>query len=230
VIGAATAFVGVLVAVMLALDLDAQVIALLEWVDARGAAAALWFVALMALAVLLLLPGVLLTTGAGFVFGVVEGTTYVVVGTTLGACAAFLLARALAGERADALLSRQPGLSTLRRGLALADARTVLLTRLVPFFPGKLSNYLFGLSAVRLRGFCAATLVGLIPFSLHNVYLGSLASSLLTLERSGSGRTPLEWGVYALGFAATVVAVIYFNRLAQRALADDQALAAEARA
>jgi len=227
-IAAATLFVAALLALMLLLDLDAQVINLLEWIKAQGPAARLWFVVLMAVAVVLLLPGVLLTTGAGFVFGVVEGTVYVVIGTTIGACLAFLAARYLASVHVDGLLRKRQGSLALRRGLANADARTVLLTRLIPFFPGKLSNFLFGLSGVSLRGFGLATLVGLVPFSLHNVYLGSLASSLLTLDRGGAGRTPLEWSIYALGFVATVIAVLYFNRFAQRALSGEDAYSSEA--
>lgn len=54
----------------------------------------------MAAAVVLVLPGVLLTTGAGFVFGVMEGAVYVALGTTLGATLAFLIARYLFGQRA----------------------------------------------------------------------------------------------------------------------------------
>ncbi|MEE4278431.1 MAG: VTT domain-containing protein [Halieaceae bacterium] len=219
-VAVATAFVAALVAVMLAFDIDQQVIALLRWIDQQGPVARLWFVGLMMLAVVLLLPGLLLTTGAGFVFGILEGTVYVVAGTTAGACVAFLAARHLAGGRVLRFLNRRRNLRALRQGLGYADARTVLLTRLVPFFPGKLSNYLFGLSGVSLRGFTAATAVGLVPFSLHNVYLGSLASSLLTLDQAATGRSPLEWSVYVLGFLATVTAVVYFNRMAQRALAD----------
>ena len=41
-------------------------------------------------AAVLLVPGSLLTLGAGFLFGVVEGTIAVSIGSTLGATAAFL--------------------------------------------------------------------------------------------------------------------------------------------
>jgi hypothetical protein len=49
----------------------------------------------MAAVVVLVLPGVLFTTGAGFVFGVVKGSIYVVTGTTLGAVLAFLNSRVI---------------------------------------------------------------------------------------------------------------------------------------
>jgi uncharacterized membrane protein YdjX (TVP38/TMEM64 family) len=94
-----------------------------------------------------------------------------------------------------------------------------MLTRLVPFFPFKLSNYFFGLAPFSLRGFTGGTFVGIIPFSLHNAYLGSVAADVATLGARQVGRTPLEWALYAAGFMATIVLVIYLNRLARRALA-----------
>jgi bacteriorhodopsin len=32
-------------------------------------------------------------------------------------------------------------------------------------------------------------------------------------------RSPLQWAFYGLGFVATIVALLYFNNLARRALA-----------
>ena len=97
--------------------------------------------------------------------------------------------------------------------------KIVLLTRLIPFFPGKLSNFLFGLTNFSFGGFVAGTFLGVIPFSLHNVYLGSLAADLSTLGVRETGRTPLEWTIYGAGFVGTVLAVVFLNRLARRALA-----------
>jgi hypothetical protein len=51
------------------------------------------------------------------------------------------------------------------------------------------------------------------------VYLGSIAADLTTLGARDLDRTPLEWALYGAGFVATVVAVVYLNRLARRALA-----------
>ncbi len=208
-----------IVVVLYALGVHRQVLDLLHWVDRQGAWAAIMFIAIMALAMVLLLPGVLLTTGAGFVFGVVEGTTYVVVGTTLGAAIAFLIARYFLGERAHIYIRNRVGLLAVSREMAPHGWKVVLLTRLIPFFPGKLSNFLFGLTNFSFGGFVAGTFVGVIPFSLHNVYLGSLAADLSTLGARESARTSLEWGIYGAGFVGTVVAVVFFNRLARRALA-----------
>jgi len=127
--------VAAIVGVLVWLDIDEQLLELLRWIDGQGLWAALWFVAIMALVVVCLLPGVLFTTGAGFVFGVVEGTVYVVLGTTLGACLAFLIARYGAGDRARAFIRRHAGLHAVTREMEAHDFQVVLLTRLIPFSP-----------------------------------------------------------------------------------------------
>lgn len=200
-------------------DTDKQVLQLLHWMETRGVWALLWFVLILALVVVLLLPGVLFTTGAGFVFGVAQGTAAVVVGTTLGATLAFLMARYLAGAGARRFMLSNRWLNVINRGVGSHGFRVVLLTRLVPFFPGKLSNYIFGLSDVSLRNFVFASLLGFVPFSLHNVYLGSIAADVATLTSRNTERTPLEWGLYGVGFVASAVLVLYLNRLASRMLA-----------
>lgn len=221
-------FMAVLLATLLLFDTDEQVLQLLQWLETQGLAALLWFVLIMALVVVLLLPGVLFTTGAGFVFGVVEGTVAVVLGTTLGAALAFLLARYCVGDSVRRYVSSNRWLGVVNRGLGSHGFRVVLLTRLVPFFPGKLSNYVFGLSGVSLRDYVLASLLGFIPFSLHNVYLGSIAADIATLGSRNHERTALEWGLYGAGFIASIAIVLYLNRLASRLLA--QELGADTRA
>lgn len=218
-IGASAGLVAIIVGVLYYFNIHEALVDLLRWIDARGNWAALLFTLVMALAVVLLLPGLPLTTGAGFVFGLVEGTLYVVIGTTLGSICAFLIARHLFGQRARAWILAHSKLHTVTDEMAAHDLKVVLLTRLIPFFPGKLSNYFFGLTRFSLRGFALGSLIGFVPFSLHNVYIGSLAASFVMLGEQEFGRTPLEWGIYSLGFIATVVAVVFFNRLARRSLA-----------
>lgn len=211
--------VGLIVGVLYALGVHQQIVELLQWFDEQGAWAALFFVALMVAAMVMLLPGVLLTTGAGFVFGVLEGTLYVVIGTTIGAAMAFLIARHFFGETAHIYIRNRARLSVVTDEMAPHGWKIVLLTRLIPFFPGKVSNYLFGLTSFTFPGFVAGTFLGVIPFSLHNVYLGSLAADLSTLGVRESARTPLEWTIYGAGFLGTILAVVFLNRLAKRALA-----------
>ncbi|MDH5526497.1 MAG: TVP38/TMEM64 family protein [Nitrospirota bacterium] len=218
-IAASVLVVAALVGVLLLFDLDKQIVPLLNRLQGMGAWAPFLFVVLMAGAVLFLLPGVPFTAGAGFVFGVGKGTLCVVLGTTLGATLAFLIARHLFGERARRAILAHPRLHRINRELAPQGWKVVLITRLVPFFPFKLSNYFFGLTSIRLRSFVGGTLLGIIPFSLNSVYLGSIAADLTTLGAGGRERTPLEWGLYGAGFLVAVGVLLYLNRMARRAMA-----------
>lgn len=215
---ASSLFVAVMLGLMYLLGLHKELVVALEWVEQQGPWAAAIFVLLMALVVVFLIPGVLFTTGAGFVFGLLDGTLYVVAGTTLGAAAAFLIARYVFGDRARHYILSHNRLRIISDEFARHDFRVVLLTRLIPFFPGKLSNYVFGLTHFSFRNYVLASAIGFIPFSLHNVYLGSLAADLADLTTGGLNRSPAQWAVYGLGFVATVVAVAYFNRIAQQSL------------
>lgn len=211
-------FTAAVVALLILFDMHRHVLQLLHWLDAQGHVALLLFILIMALVMVLLLPGMLFTTGAGFVFGVVQGSVVVVCGTTVGAVLAFLIARHLCGERAARWLRSREKLGAVSEELATQGWKVVLLTRLLPFFPFKLSNYLFGLTPISLRGFLAGTFIGVIPWSVHNVYLGSIAAELGGMSLHGGDRGVLGWSLYAAGFLVTVVTVIYLNRLARRAL------------
>ncbi len=216
---ASTVFVGLILAMLVYADAQEQVMALLAWIDDQGLYGPLLFTLVMALIVILLVPGVMFTTGAGFAFGVIEGSAVVVLGTTIGATGAFLLARYGLGERAEAWVQHHTRLKAMSNRFASDGWKIVLLTRLVPFFPFKLSNYVFGMTRISLRGFVGGTLIGEIPLSVHNVYLGSLAADLATLDQRPVERTVWEWAFYGAGLVFAVLSVVYLSVWAQRALA-----------
>jgi len=201
-------------------DVHEEVLRLLNWLNALGIWGPLLFILVMILVVVFLLPGVLFTAGAGFMFGVVTGTVCVVVGSTLGATLAFLIARHLFGDRASRFVLDHARLKLASEELTPNGWKIVLLSRLVPFFPFKLSNYFFGLTQFSLRGFMGGTFVGIIPLSLHNVWLGSIAAGITIPEGHIAVRTPVGWALYGGGFLAIVGLVVYLNRLARRALAE----------
>ncbi|SDZ83020.1 TVP38/TMEM64 family protein [Microbulbifer marinus] len=209
--------VSVAVGLLFYFDLDERIIELLQWMEARGWKATLWFILVIALAIVVLAPGVIFTMGAGFVFGVVKGTLLVVAGTVLGATIAFLIARYLFGERPSRWIMSHIKPPTIGEVIRKEGWRMIMLTRLVPLFPFKLSNYFFGLTPVRLRDFVIGNAIGIVPITLHNVYIGSIAADLTTLGQLDE-RTPVQWTFYGIGFVLAVIAVIGLTRMARRAL------------
>lgn len=69
--------------------------------------------------------------------------------------------------------------------------------------------------------FYMGNLFGIVPFTVTNVYLGSIAADLATLGAGRAARSWLDWLVYSVGFVTTVAALVYLVRLAQRNLGTD---------
>ncbi len=192
----------------------------LDWVSGLGPAGAVAFVAIYVLACVFMLPGSILTLGAGVVFGVVKGTAIVSVASTLGATAAFLVGRYLARDRVARRIEGNRQFLAIDEAVGREGWKIVGLTRLSPAFPFNLLNYAYGITKVSLRDYFFASWIGMFPGTVMYVYLGSLAGSLATLDRQGEGRTPVQWALYVIGLLATVAVTLYVTRIARRALAN----------
>jgi uncharacterized membrane protein YdjX (TVP38/TMEM64 family) len=135
---------------------------LLAWVKDAGALAVLAFIVGYALVVAFSLPlGILMTLAAGFMFGPVLGTAYVVVAATIGSIAVFLAARSALG---DFLRKRASGFFTrMEAGFRRNEFSYLLFLRLVPVFPFWLVNIVPAFLGVSLRNYALATFFGIIP-------------------------------------------------------------------
>ena len=191
----------------------------LDWVAGLGPTGVIAFVAIYILACVFMLPGSVLTLGAGAVFGVVRGSVIVSVAATLGATAAFLVGRYFARDRVAKMIEGNERFRAIDEAVGREGWKIVGLTRLSPVFPFNLLNYAYGITKVSLRDYFLATWVGMIPGGVMYVYLGSLAGSLATLGRQQAGRTPAQWALYGVGLLATVAVTVFVTRIARTALA-----------
>ena len=169
-------------------------------------------------ATVLLLPGSILTLGAGFVFGLGWGTVLVSASSTLGATASFLIGRHLAREWVAGKMRAYPRFAAVDDAVAGEGWKIVGLTRLSPAFPFNLLNYAFGITQVKVRHYVLASWLGMLPGTILYVYIGSLAGDLAALGAEGRTRTTEEWAFYLVGLLATVIVTFYVTRLARRVL------------
>lgn len=190
----------------------------LDWIRELGPWGPVMFVLLYIVAAVLLLPGSVLTLGAGAAFGVMQGAVLVSAGATLGATAAFLVGRYVAREWVAAKLQSYPRFAAIDQAVAREGWKIVGLTRLSPVFPFNLLNYAFGLTRVSLRDYVLASWIGMMPGTVMYVYVGSIAGDIAILSTGGQGRSAAEWVVYGVGLLATVVVTVYVTRLARAAL------------
>ncbi len=190
----------------------------LAWIDSLSAWGPMAYIVLYILATVLFLPGSILTLGAGLLFGVVLGSVYVSIASTVGATAAFLIGRYLARDRVARKIEGNKTFQAIDVAVAEGGWRIVGLTRLSPIFPFNMLNYAFGLTHVSLRDYFFASWIGMMPGTVMYVYLGSLAGSLAALGSGARVRTPGEWALYTVGLLATVVVTVYVTRRARAAL------------
>lgn len=185
----------------------------LKFVDSLGALGPVLFIVIYGLAAVLLIPGSVLTLGAGGLFGVTRGFLYVSVASVLGATAAFLIGRYFARDWVANKIQDNPVFLAIDRAVVAEGSKIVILTRLSPVFPFTLLNYAFGLTQVRLRDYVIASWIGMMPGTLVFVYLGSL-TRVGTKQRS-----PAEWALYGIGLLATIAVTVVLTRIARRAIA-----------
>jgi len=214
---ASTVLVTVVIIAAKTLGLEEKYLDFLSWAQGTGfQGLAITGVLLMA-SVVFLLPSIYLTMGAGLLFGVVQGSFLVVVAETIGAVIAYGVGR-LAGTSYASRLLQNRALSKIDSAVENGGWEIIAATRMVPFFPFKLSNYAFGCSSAVFGKYVLGTFLGLWPITVFNVYLGSIAGDIMSIGRSGLDRTPFEWLVYASGFAIVLVLLLITAKLAHKRL------------
>jgi uncharacterized membrane protein YdjX (TVP38/TMEM64 family) len=192
---------------------------ILSWLEGLGPLLPLYWILLVAAAVMLLLPMPVIAPMGGFLFGAGLGTLYSVSGMVIGCTAAFLAGRRVLAGRTDAWLDRHPRLHDFNRGLEDQGWRFILSTRLLPGFPVKISNYVFGGLGYPLKAFVVGNLLGLLPYQVAGAYAGSLLSDISDPARLAAlTRSPLNLSVSLGGLLVAVLLLVYCMRRAARAM------------
>jgi uncharacterized membrane protein YdjX (TVP38/TMEM64 family) len=160
-------------------------------------------------ACLFLVPGMILTLAAGYLFGVAGGALTAWIGGTVGAACAFIAGRILARELVVAGMTSNPKRTARDRAITEHGFKFTLLLRLTPLVPYNLSNYLLGLSGISFGQFCLGSFIGLIPATLMYAYLGTV---LEEVAETGGADLQLAGSRFAL-FAVAAIVIIAVTAL-----------------
>jgi uncharacterized membrane protein YdjX (TVP38/TMEM64 family) len=157
-------------------------------------------VGLFALATVLFAPGSLFGLAGGVLFGPLWGTALNLAGATLGATAAFLIARHVAAD----WVRRQAGarLGRLIEGVEAEGWRFVALTRLVPLVPFNLLNYALGLTRIPTATYVLTSAVAMLPGVLAFTWLGHAGR-----EAVAGNDTAIRYGLMGLALLAIIAFV-----------------------
>lgn len=174
--------------------------------DAFGNWAPLVFILMYGVVTVLCMPGAVMTIVGGVLFGPWLGAIYNLLGATLGAAAAFLVARYLASEWIAAHVGGQLG--RLIKGVEQEGWRFVAFTRLVPIFPFSGLNYALGLTRISWLQYILATVVCIVPGTLAYTWIGHAGAAAVM-----GNRNTIQALLIALGLLA---GLLFLPRLVQR--------------
>ena len=152
-----------------------------------GALAPAIYILIYALAPVLFLPGLPITIVGGIAFGPLWGVVYTIIGSTIGASLAFLVARYVARDWVAAKLTG-PKWEKLDGEVAQHGWKVVAFTRLIPAFPFNLLNYAFGLTKVSFVQYSVTSFVCMLPACIAFIVF---SSSLLGLIKGKISSTAL---------------------------------------
>lgn len=183
-----------------------------------GAWSAIWYPLLYACCNVLLLPGGVLSIGAGFFFGLWWGFLIALVGNVAGAAISFFLSRLIGRQWLRRKLLRNRTLVALEPAVEREGWKIILLSQLHPLFPTSLLNYLYGLTRIRFRTCMLWVAIGQAPGLFLYSYLGTLGQLGLNLARGKTHPRAMEYLVWLGGFASAAIVLVLLGRIALRLL------------
>ncbi len=186
-----------------------------RWVVHLGWAGPAFFVLIYIVGTVLCVPGIVMSMAAGLLFGL-WGIGIVSVGGTIGATLAFIIARYLAREKLLRLAAGNATFHAIDDAVRGQGGKLVALLRLSPMIPFNLSNYLYGLTDVKLGHYVLGTWIGTIPVICLEVYLG--AAGKVGLSEHRHARSPFEYVVFGMGLGATIAVTVAVTYIARNAL------------
>lgn len=167
----------------------------LGWIQQVGVWGMVLFVAAYIGATVALVPGSLLTMGAGYAFGVLWGTILVSIASTVGAALSFLIGRYLARDWVREKIQDWPKFHAFDNALGEESFKAVFLLRLVPLLPFSAINYGFGASKVSFPRYFFASWTGMLPATIMYVYFGSLAEKATRLAAATPEHQIPVWAI-----------------------------------
>ena len=171
-----------------------------------------------------MIPGSILTLGAGFVFakafglalGVVLASLSVFLGASLGAMLSFLLGRYLLRDWVQGLATKYSIFEALEIALKEKGFRIMALLRLLPIIPFIVLNYIAGVTSISFWDNTLA-LFFTLPGTVIYVFLGASAGSLAASAGSG-GLTPLTIALIVGGVIFGIFAILFITFYARKEL------------
>ena len=156
----------------------------------------------------------------GLIFGFSRGLVALELGTALGAVVNFLLSRYLLRGPFARRLAANEKFRLIDAAIGREGWKIVGLLRFVPM-PFGLANYCYGLTAIPLLPYTAATVVAILPANAFLTWFGATSHDALAAASGAQAATPPGKIVFTVvGLIAFFIALRQLTKIARRALAE----------
>ena len=209
------ALVALFAAAYVYLPISEWLTAFQDWVQGFGALGWAIFIAVYAITSFVLIPGSILTLGAGVAYGL-WAFPLVVAGAVLASAMSFLAARYVFHDRVQEKVAQYPRFKAVNEAIRDEGWKVVLLLRLSPALPFSLQNWFLGLMPVGFWPAQIATLFGIMPGTLLYIWIASLGGE--AAAGGAADASLLRYVVLGVGLLATLVVTVVVTRKAQQKL------------
>jgi uncharacterized membrane protein YdjX (TVP38/TMEM64 family) len=133
---------------------------------------------------------------------------------------AFLIGRFIARDKVETIARRNETFREIDNAIGEEGAKLIFLLRLSPVIPFNLSNYFYGLTAVRFWPYALASWIGMMPGTFLYVYIGTASRAAVLAAAGGEAikRGWQYWTFLSVGLAATIAVTFWVTKIARSAL------------
>jgi len=203
-------------------DAGDEIRVLEAWISGHGLLGPFVFVAAAVVLSSVFVPSSVLGAVAGALFGLGWGALAMIAGGILGAALDYWVAKVFLGNRIARVLERHPRLLAVQRAAHREELRLQFMLRLAPINAASM-NYILGTARVRFSSYLLATL-GMIPGLFVEVYFGQMAKHVTKAAARVSTQSTAQLWFTIAGFLVCMAVMIGIGRMAQRALAEAEAV------
>jgi len=176
-----------------------------DYILSFGSFAPIVFIILFTIVPLTLFPDAILAIAGGLIFGLYEGSIYIMIGALCGSTLSFYIARWY-GSWIKEKLKNETFLD-IDKNIKKNGFLIIFLLRLVPLVPFDIISYSAGFSSIKYRDFILATFIGIIP--------GVVVYANIGAESLNLGSSSFYFSIAFL-IGLIVVSMMFKNKLKKR--------------
>eukprot|EP01084_Bolivina_argentea_P242009 406109_1 len=195
----------------------------INWMEKNAITGSLLFVIIFIISNILLIPGSILTMGAGFVythiFGLINGIIFssflVWIAACFGATFSFLNGRYLLRSIVEYYTQKSPKFRIIEQIVENNGFKVVMLLRLSPLIPYNIFNIFMGITSIRLKDFVLAHFA-MIPETIVCCFIGGTIAHIYQLTKGNVKGKILLLILTIIGSIVAFCGIIYISRIAKK--------------